>query len=86
MGQDEVFKYLKKYGRGTIRDIADEYEVSVGAIKNAMWRMMKHGEVKPVDWVIHGNVSCKVYQLKRRTNPITRFIQYIRRKRKGKWG
>ncbi len=63
MSQSEILKYLKKFGKGTIKDFIKNTGKSRNAIAVSVMKLKRHNEIKRVGWLIVSGIKFALYSM-----------------------
>lgn len=63
MSQAEILDYLKKTGKGTIKDFIEHTGKSKTSIAISLMKLKRYGEIKRIGWTIVSGVKLALYAL-----------------------
>ncbi|MBI2546939.1 MAG: hypothetical protein HYW23_00650 [Candidatus Aenigmarchaeota archaeon] len=63
MSQVEILEYLKKFGKGTIKDFIKSTGKSRNAIAVSVMKLKRHNEIKRVGWLIVSGIKFALYSI-----------------------
>lgn len=63
MSQFEILNYLKRSGKGTIRDFMKATGKSRNAIAISVMKLKRHNEIKRVGWLIVSGIKFALYSI-----------------------
>lgn len=63
MSQADIIVYLKKFGKGTIKDFVKHTGKSRNAIAISIMKLKRYGEIKRMGWAIVSGIKLALYSL-----------------------
>lgn len=63
MSQAEILTYLRKSGKGTIKDFVKHTGKSRNAIAISLMKLKRYGEIKRIGWAIVSGIKLALYSL-----------------------
>ncbi|MBU5537590.1 MAG: hypothetical protein QW818_03895 [Candidatus Aenigmatarchaeota archaeon] len=63
MSQAEILDYLKKTGKGTIKDFIEHTGKSKTSVAISLMKLKRYGEIKRIGWTIVSGVKLALYAL-----------------------
>ncbi len=63
MSQADIIVYLKKSGKGTIKDFVKHTGKSRNAIAISIMKLKRYGEIRRIGWAIVSGIKLALYSL-----------------------
>ena len=63
MSQAEILTYLKKFGKGTIKDFARDTGKSKSSVAISIMKLKRYGEIRRIGWAIVSGIKLALYTL-----------------------
>jgi len=63
LSQVEILTYLRKFGKGTVKDFTRHTGKSKSSVAISIMKLKRYGEIKRIGWAIVSGIKLALYSL-----------------------